>query len=93
MCIRDRYGVNAAANILAMAQDHVKHSGGLIVLITKPVELGLIEKLAPIVDIHLKITRKYGCVILHGIKPGTPLYAIQTDPESEAPLPEIIPIV
>ncbi len=87
------YGVNAAVNLLAMAQDHVKHSGGLMVLLAKPVELGIIERLAPIADIHLKITRKYGCVILHGIKPGTPLYAIQTDPESTAPLPEIIPIV
>lgn len=86
-------GTDIAANILASTQDYVKHSEGLMILIAKPIEPRMIERLAPIADIHLRITRKHGCIIFYGIKPGTPVYALQIDPKSKTPLPEIIPIV
>jgi circadian clock protein KaiC len=86
-------GMNTAANFLAAAQDYVRQSEGLMIWLAKPIEPGIIKRLAPIADMHIKITRRHGCVIFYGVKPGTPVYALQTDPESRTPLPEIIPIV
>jgi KaiC/GvpD/RAD55 family RecA-like ATPase len=86
-------GINTVANFLAEAQDYVKQSGGLMIWLAKPIEPGIIERLAPIADMHIKITRGFECIIFYGVKPETPLYALQTTPESKTPLPEIIPIV
>jgi hypothetical protein len=85
--------MNTAANFLAAAQDYVRQSEGLMIWLAKPIEPGIIKRLAPIADMHIKITRRHGCVIFYGVKPGTPVYALQTDPESRTPLPEIIRIV
>jgi len=43
-------------------------------------------------DIHLKITREHGCTLLYGIKPRTPLYAIQLKPDKTPPIPDLIRI-
>ncbi len=87
------FGRDMAANFLNMAQDYVRHSESLMIWIAKPIESGIVERFAPIADMHIKITRRHGCIIFYGVKPGTPIYAIQLDPESKTPLPEIIPIV
>ena len=87
------FGLNAAANLLAATQDYVRQSEALMIWLVKPIELGIVERLAPIADMHIKITRRHGCVIFYGVKPGTPIYGLQIDPESRTPLPEIIPIV
>jgi KaiC/GvpD/RAD55 family RecA-like ATPase len=86
-------GIDVAANFLGAAQDYVRRSGGLMIWLAKPIEPGIIKRLAPIADMHIKITRRHGCTIFYGVKPGTPIYALQMDPESKTPLPEIIPIV
>jgi KaiC/GvpD/RAD55 family RecA-like ATPase len=87
------FGLNAAANLLAATQDYVRQSEALMIWLVKPIEPGIVERLAPIADMHIKITRRHGCVIFYGVKPGTPIYGLQIDPESRTPLPEIIPIV
>lgn len=84
-------GGDAAINFLSMTQEYIKHSKGLMIWIVKPIEPWIVEKLAPIADMHFKITRRHGCALLYGIKPGTPIFALQRDPE--APLPNVIPIV
>ncbi len=71
----------------------LREFGGLLILIGKPVYPWIIERLAPIVDIHLKMTRRHGCLLIYGIKPSTPIYAIQVDPEKSPPVPDLFAIV
>jgi len=70
-----------------------KETGGLAMLIAKPVHPHLIKMLSPMVDMHFKITKKHGCIMLYGKKPETPLYAVQPDPEKNALTPKIMPVV
>lgn len=70
-----------------------KETGGLAMLIAKPVHPHLIRVLSSMVDMHFKITKKHGCILLYGKKPETPLYAVQPDPEKSALIPKITPIV
>jgi len=77
---------------LAIAQDIVRQHRSLMFWLVKPIMPWIIERLAPIADIHLKITREHGCILLHGIKPRTPLYAIQLKPDKAPPIPDPIRI-
>ncbi|RLG07698.1 MAG: hypothetical protein DRN65_02975, partial [Thaumarchaeota archaeon] len=77
---------------LAMVQDYVRVRHHLMIWFLKPTRPGVSEKLAPLADIHLKIARRHGGILLYGIKPRTPLYAVQLDPTGETPTPKIIPI-
>ncbi|RLG06730.1 MAG: hypothetical protein DRN59_02515 [Thaumarchaeota archaeon] len=79
-----------AIDLLHTAQDRIRRRGGLALWLLKPVKPWLSEMLAPIADIHLKIMRRHGCILLYGIKPRTPLYAVRL---SDSPIPKIIPIV
>lgn len=67
----------------------LKETGGLAMLVAKLVHPQLIRVLSPIADMHFKITKKHGCIILYGKKPETPLYAVQPDPEKSALIPKI----
>ena len=77
---------------LAIAQDIVRQHRSLMLWLVKPIMPWIIERLAPIADIHLKITREHGCILLYGIKPRTPLYAIQLQPNKAPPIPDLIRI-
>jgi len=77
---------------IAIAQDTVRTYHALMFWIAKPTVPWIIERLAPIADVHFKITRKYGCTLLYGIKPRTPLYAIQLQSDKIPPIPELLRI-
>jgi circadian clock protein KaiC len=77
---------------LSSAQDPVRQHRSLMFWLVKPTMPWIIERLAPIADIHLKITREHGCTLLHGIKPATSLYAIQLQPNKAPPIPDLIRI-
>ena len=53
----------------------------------------LATKLASISDIHLRLTREHGCLLLYGVKPRTGLYAVEMDASRGYPLPRLTPIV
>jgi thiamine pyrophosphate-dependent acetolactate synthase large subunit-like protein len=66
---------------------------GLAMWIVKLVHPRLMKMLSPMVDIHFRIMKKYGCILFYGKKPETPLYALQPDPEKNALIPKITPIL
>ncbi len=80
-----------ALDLMHIAQDRVRRRGGLAIWLVKPTRPWLSERLAPIADMHFKIMRRHGCILLYGIKPRTPLYAVRTSEEN--PIPRLIPIV
>jgi len=77
---------------LVIAQNYTRSYNSLMFWLVKPIMPWIVERLAPIADMHLKITRKYGCILLYGIKPETPLYAIQLKPGKTPPIPDLIRI-
>jgi hypothetical protein len=72
---------------------YFKGAGGLAMWIAKPIHPRLVRMLSPMVDMHFRIVRKHGCILLYGKKPETPLYALQPDPEKNALVPKITPIL
>jgi len=77
--------------VLYRASNLIKNTGGLVVFLTKPIYPWIVERLAPSSDIHLKITKKHGRVILYGIKPHTTFYIVE--PAEDNLTPKLIPIV
>jgi circadian clock protein KaiC len=77
---------------LTILQDVMRIHNSLMIWLAKPIMPWIVERLAPIADMHLKITREHGCLLLYGIKPRTPLYAIQLEPDKTPPIPNLIKI-
>jgi hypothetical protein len=77
---------------LILMQDYARTYRGLLIWSVKPIMPWIIERLAPIAEMHFKITREHGCILLYGIKPRTPLYAIQLKPGKTPPTPDLIRI-
>jgi len=84
------YGRDRTIEMLEIGIDHIRRCGSAMIWLLKPTEPGLPERLASIAHQHLKITRRHGAILLYGVKPRTPLYAIQRDPTKQ--VPKIIPI-
>ena len=71
-------------------QDEARNRPGINMWLVKPTRPWIAKSLAPLADMHLKITRRHGAILLYGMKPRTPLYAVQT--AEDTPIPRIIPI-
>lgn len=82
---------DAATNIAYFASNVISSIGGLVIFFVKPVYSWMIERLAPISDYHIKIIKKYGRVIVYGIKPRTQYYIVEPTEDNLAP--RLIPIV
>lgn len=87
------YGLNDTLKLLSMDVDRLASNGSLTFLIAKPVYPKLTERISPIADIHLKLTREHGALILYGIKPRTGLYAVEVDSRSGYTYTKLTPIV
>ncbi|MCX8162111.1 MAG: hypothetical protein N3E44_03845, partial [Candidatus Bathyarchaeota archaeon] len=88
-----RYGLNGALNLLSIDIDRVASTGSLTLLIAKPIYPRLAERISPIADTHLKLTREHGALILYGVKPRTGLYAVEVEAREGYTSTKLIPIV
>lgn len=85
------YGEEACMRILSLGGARMLR--GTVVYLIKPGVEGLTEKFSPIMDVHLKLTREHGALILYGVKPRTGLYALETDASKGYPPLSLIPMV
>ena len=60
--------------VIYRAVDDLRKRGGLAVWIVTPTYQWIVNRLAALADVHLKITRMHGRILLYGVKPRTPLY-------------------
>ena len=67
------------------SSDIVRQHHSLMFWLVKPIMPWIVERLAPIADMRLRITREHGCTIIYRVKPRTPLYVIQLQ-SNKAPL-------
>ena len=87
------YGIQgvlqAAHHSIAVA----KKTGGLIIWVMESTFPELAQRLPPMVSMHLRVTRKHGCLLFYGVKPRTPLFAIEADVHEGRLLTKLTPIL
>jgi len=91
--IADIYGVKETVTAIKSYVTRMRETGDLSILLLKPGYPELVKILAATADTHLKITRTYGSVLVHGIKPRTSLYVLEMDSSKGHPMPKLTPII
>jgi KaiC/GvpD/RAD55 family RecA-like ATPase len=89
----DNYRVEGALSIIRIQATRIRERGGLGILLLKPSHQELAKTLAALTDVHLKITREHGAVLVYGVKPRTSLHVLEMDTSEGYPMPKITPII
>ncbi|MEM2593904.1 MAG: hypothetical protein QXV96_03240, partial [Candidatus Bathyarchaeia archaeon] len=63
------------------------------IVLLKPGYPRLAKILSATADIHLKITREHGAVLVYGVKPRTNLHVLEMDASKGYPMPKLTPII
>ncbi|MEM2082686.1 MAG: hypothetical protein QXK34_02985, partial [Candidatus Bathyarchaeia archaeon] len=71
--LANRYGSDRAINVLGIEATKTRMGGGLMLLLLKPCREDLRGDLGAMADVHLRIMREHGALLLRGIKPRTHL--------------------
>ncbi|HIE19338.1 TPA: hypothetical protein EYP75_06390 [Candidatus Bathyarchaeota archaeon] len=71
----------------------IRENGSLGVFLLKPRYPRASDILNAIVNIHLKMVREHGALLLYGLKPRTRLHFLEMDVSSGYPLPKLTPVV
>lgn len=89
----NRYGEKQAEEMLSLGASMVRLYGSAAITILKPGIKDFAVKLSSIADIHLRLTRKHGSLIIYGVKPRTGLYAVEPDVSMGYPVAKLTPIL
>jgi len=87
------YGESACEKILNLGATQARRLGAVGIVTVKSGLSDLAKRLSPLADIYLRLTKENGCLLLHGVKPRTGLYAVEMDVSRGYPLPKLTPIV
>ncbi|MEM2273203.1 MAG: ATPase domain-containing protein [Candidatus Bathyarchaeia archaeon] len=89
----DMYGARESLSVIRTYATRVRETGGLGMLILKPGYSRLAKIFAATADVHLRITRRYGSVLLYGVKPRTNLYVLEMDMSKGYIMPKLTSII
>ena len=87
---------HGVSGVLRAAQESLvfaKKTKGSAIWILESTFPELSQKLSPLASMHFKLVRKHGCPIFYGIKPRTPLIAVEVDVSKGYPLPKLSQIL
>jgi KaiC/GvpD/RAD55 family RecA-like ATPase len=87
------YGEEACERMLGEDTTRIRERKFLGIGVMKPGYEQLLKRLSATADLHLKLTREHGTLILYGVKPRTGLYAVETDVSGGYRMPRLTPIV
>ncbi|MEM2327017.1 MAG: ATPase domain-containing protein [Candidatus Bathyarchaeia archaeon] len=87
------YGVKETLSAIRIDFTRVKEMEGLGIVLLKPGYPRLAKILSATADIHLKITREHGAVLVYGVKPRTNLHVLEMDASKGYPMPKLTPII
>jgi len=91
--LTDNYGVRETISAIRTYATRVRETGGLGIALLKPGYPRLAKILSATADIHLKITREHGAVLVYGVKPRTNLHVLEMDTSKGYPMPKLTPII
>jgi len=86
------FGEENVKSMLALAATNTRLQGNLTVVIIKPGMEDIVRRIANISEVHLKLMREHGTLLLFGQKPRTGLYIMEMDVSRGYPLPKLTPI-
>ncbi len=88
------YGEEPLYRFLSLESLRTRMEGGLLLVVTKPgLEPRIIKVISNVSNIHLKLVRRRGALLIYGIKPRTELYAVLVDLSKGYAMPKLIPVV
>jgi len=87
------YGIDDTIKVLNLSATMNRENGSLSIFLLKPNYPRVPEYLNAIVDVHLKLIREHGALLLYGLKPRTRLHFIEMDVSEGYPLPKITPVL
>jgi hypothetical protein len=87
------YGAESATRIANIQVSRVREKQSLCMMILKPGYREVAGRLAAMADVHMKITEKYGSVLVYGVKPSTNLYVLEMDVSKGYPMPVLTPVI
>lgn len=71
---------------------HTRNTGGLLVLLSRPGEEATTLHASNLAHIHLRLYNQRGVILMDGVKPQTPLYALEQDNSEGYPSLNLTPI-
>ena len=89
----DVYGEREILLHLRLAATIGKVMGDLIVVLLRPGYPRAAEVLSGAADVHLRITREHGVVLVYGVKPMTNVYALEMDTSEGYPMPKLTQVI
>jgi len=71
---------------------HARNTGGLLVLLSRPGEEAIRQHASNLAHTHLRVHNQRGIMLLDGVKPQTPMYALEQDNSADYPSLSLTPI-
>ncbi len=87
-----RFGEEEYKMALSLSAEVARREGDLIVRISKPGLPSLTQRVANASNVHLKLRRMHGAVVLYGERPQTPAYVVEAETAKGITRPKLIPI-
>jgi len=87
------FGEAAALSVVQRGATGARREGNLAVVLSKPGMERITQRAANASEVHLKLTKEHGALLLLGVKPRTGLYVVEPDVSRGYPLPRITPVV
>ncbi|PCN50401.1 hypothetical protein B6U99_04615 [Candidatus Geothermarchaeota archaeon ex4572_27] len=88
------YGEEPLYRLLSLEALRTRSEGGLLMVVTKPgLDGRAVRTVSNVSDVHLKLVRRRGALLIYGVKPRTELYAVSIDTSRGYPAPRLTPIV
>ncbi|MEM2715064.1 MAG: ATPase domain-containing protein [Candidatus Bathyarchaeia archaeon] len=89
----DTYGVKEALSALRACAMRARETESLCIILLKPGYPRVAKILSAMADVHLRITREHGSVLVYGVKPRTNLHVLEMDASKGYPIPKLTPII
>ncbi|MEM4497524.1 MAG: ATPase domain-containing protein [Nitrososphaerota archaeon] len=86
------YGHDDSLKITSSIAAWTRRNNGLSLLSDKSTHPELTRRVAPTSSVHLRLTRRHGCLLLYGVKPRTNLFAVKVETEKGYYETRLIPI-
>lgn len=89
----DAYGLKGTISAIRAYTTRVRETGSLGITVLKPGYPKLAKILGATADIHLRITREHGAILVYGVKPRTGLHALEMDKSKGYAMPKLTPVI
>ena len=84
------HGVEGTVTFANLDVTRTRKLKSLTIWLFKNVYPEILRRLVPLSTVHLKLIKKNGCLLLYGLKPRTPFYAVEQDLSKGYPSPKLV---